>query len=117
MVNVRLPWPPTVNTYYAVVRGRKILSKKGRAFKKSAKESLMVQKCPKAQTGRIEVNIEASPPDRRKRDIDNLVKPILDALTDYGAWEDDAQVDVLRVRRRKIEKPGYVRVHISEIAE
>jgi len=35
---IELPWPPTVNTYYTVARGRKILSKKGRAYKEAVEE-------------------------------------------------------------------------------
>ena len=66
---------------------------------------------------RIEVYIDAYPPDKRKRDIDNILKPILDCLTDAAIWDDDSQVDVLRIRRMEIAKPGYVRVYISEIGQ
>lgn len=115
MINLRLDWPPTVNTYYTVARNRKILSSRGRAFKSNAAGDLLEQKAPKGLDGKLEVNIDAYPPDKRKRDLDNIVKPVLDVLTNYGAWGDDSQVDVLRVRRMAISKPGYVRVHISEL--
>ena len=116
MINVKLPWPPTVNTYYGNAKnGRKYLTKRGRDFKKEAVVQLMVQKAPLALAGRLEVRIEAHPPDRRKRDIDNIIKPLLDCITDYGLWLDDEQIDILRIRRRSIEKPGYVRVYIMEI--
>ena len=115
MINIRLPWPPTVNTYYTIARGRKILSKKGREYKIAAAGALYrAIPWPRAD-GRLEVLIDAYPPDKRRRDIDNIVKPILDSLTDCGIWDDDSQVDILRIRRKQIEKPGYVRVYISEI--
>ena len=115
MINVKLLWPPTVNTYTTVVRGRKILSNHGRKYKKQSILGLVEQHAPKGLKGRIEVHIEAHPPDKRKRDLDNLLKPILDVLQDYGIYADDEQIDVLRIRRREIMRPGHVRVYVSEI--
>ena len=115
MINVRLPWPPTINTYYSVVNNRKVLSKKGRTYKSNGLIELMAQRCPKGVKGRVEVGIEAYPPDLRRRDLDNICKPILDLMTEYGLWDDDSQIDILRVRRREKQKPGHVRVYISEI--
>ena len=116
MINLRLPWPPTVNTYYAVYRGRKVLSVRGRHYKKNGAALLMQQGAPQMLESRLEVNIDATPPDRRKRDLDNIVKPLLDTLQDYGMF-DDEQIDILRIRRREIKKPGHVRVYITEIEQ
>ena len=53
-------------------------------------------------------------PDKRRRDIDNLLKPILDALGQYGVYEDDSQIIDLRIR--SIEgKKGTVCINIMEI--
>ena len=111
---ITLSWPPTVNHYYTVARGRKILSPKGRRYKIDTAVELLRQEAPRSLTGRLEVLIDAYPPDRRKRDLDNLIKPIADALQDYGMF-DDEQIDDLRIRRRAVTKPGYLRVRISEI--
>ena len=80
MINVRLLWPPSVNHYTTVVRGRKILSNHGRKYEKQSILGLVEQHAPKGLKGRIEVDIEAHPPDKRRRDLDNLLKPILDVL-------------------------------------
>lgn len=112
MINLRLPWPPSVNHYYTVARGRKVLSKRGRDYKKMGAKELLAQGIPKNLTARLEVNIDAYPPSKRKHDLDNVLKPLLDTMQDYGMF-DDEQIDILRIRRR--EKGGYVRVHISEI--
>ena len=114
MINIRMDWPPQLNHYYTIARGRKILSAKGRKYKIDMAVELLRQKAPRSLTGRLEVLIDAYPPDRRKRDLDNLIKPVGDTLQDYGMF-DDEQIDDLRIRRRAVSKPGYLRVRISEI--
>jgi crossover junction endodeoxyribonuclease RusA len=110
---VRLDWPPTVNHYYTVARGRKILSHKGRQYKKDQAWQMAAQQIPKASQGdKYTVHIEASPPDRRKRDLDNLLKPVLDSLCEYGAITDDSHVDELLIRRCEVITGGMIEVSI-----
>jgi len=96
-MRIVLPYPPTVNTYYTVARGRKILSKRGREFKKAA--AVMAQHSYRIKTmcGPLAVSIDLTPPDRRRRDIDNTIKPVLDALTESRVWLDDSQIKELSV--------------------
>lgn len=45
----------------------------------------------------------------RRPDLDKLIRAVLDALTDAGAFRDDAQVDEIRARKRycsNAEQPG-----------
>ncbi|NBW22487.1 MAG: RusA family crossover junction endodeoxyribonuclease, partial [Caulobacteraceae bacterium] len=60
-------------------------------------EAAMVQRYLKA-AGSVRVVIEAFPPDRRKRDLDNILKSLLDALTHAGVWEDDSGRTTVRFR-------------------
>lgn len=116
MLNFRLDWPPTVNTYWRVkTKGGigMLLSERGRKYKVTAAAQMMQQRVSRGITGRVEVLIDAYPPDRRKRDLDNILKPLLDILQDYGVLEDDEQIDILTVRRRS--KGGYVDIHVTEI--
>ena len=113
MVNLTLPWPPTVNTYYTVARGRKILSKKGRTYKLTCYKEILLQGQPDMLKGPVSVFIRAYPPDKRKRDLDNLLKPILDVLTNAGLYEDDSQVDELMIQRFNLKAPGRVEIIIS----
>ena len=79
---------------------------------------MMEQHAPKGLEGRIEVRIDVYAPDRRKRDIANIEKPICDAMQQkggYGIFIDNFQIDIIHMRRMEITKPGYVRVFISEI--
>ena len=48
-------------------------------------------------------------PDRRRRDIDGPIKPVLDAVTEsHVAWDDDSQVVdmAVKVACRACEEPG-----------
>lgn len=53
---------------------------------------------------RFEIVIKLHFATRRKCDIDNRIKPLLDALTRAGVWDDDAQVDAIKVRRGGVDK-------------
>ena len=113
---INLPWPPSNNHYYTVARGRKILSKRGRAYKKECAIEIMRQLLGKrgvASTTRYCVTIYARPPDKRKRDLDNLIKPILDALVEGKVIYDDSQIDDLRIQRFDPVKGGSIQVLIS----
>ena len=66
-------------------------------------------------TGPVVVDIEAFMPDRRRRDLDNLLKGLLDSLTHAGVWEDDNQVVDLRIRKAPTIG-GMVKVQITEAA-
>ena len=112
---IALPWPPSVNKYYRVVRGRPIISREGRIYRGLvAMEMLGRGKIE----GRLKVVVEAHPPDGRRRDLDNLNKALLDALQNGGAYEDDSQIDDLRViRMPPAPKLGHVIVEITQIKQ
>lgn len=110
---IRLPFPPTVNHYYTVVHGRKILSKRGRIYKASA--ALLASKQSELIEGPYAVYIVARPPDKRKRDLDNLLKPLLDVLTQAGIITDDSAIDDIRIVRMDPVKDGYVDILVSGI--
>lgn len=74
-------------------------------------------KANKHLTDRLAVDIELYPPDRRKIDIDNRIKALLDVMEHAGVYEDDSQIDKLTVVRRAIEKHGAVVVKITTIKE
>lgn len=110
---IQLPWPPTVNHYYTVARGRKILSAKGRKYKSDCQWLLASQKPDKARGSSVSVTIHAHPPDKRKRDLDNLLKPVLDILTESQLIEDDSQIDELSIIRFPPFKQGKLELIVG----
>ena len=66
--------------------------------------------------GPLCVSIDVHPPDRRRRDIDNLQKALLDALAHGGAYHDDSQIARLTVEKRGVVPDGKVCVRIRAYA-
>lgn len=119
MLLIDLPWPPSMNHYWRNVPGRgTLISAEGRQYRQDVQVQVLIQRAAKKLSGRLEVAITAFPPDKRRRDLDNLLKSCLDALTHAGVWLDDQQIDDLRIVRGNTgDKPGgRVAVQITEIA-
>ena len=61
------------------------------------------------------MTINAYPPDRRKRDIDNLAKACIDGIGSTKLiFVDDSQIDHLSIHRCGVEKPGHLEIQIWE---
>lgn len=117
MIQIDLPWPPSVNHYWRTPRsgplaGRTMISEKGREYRAAVAEQVLLQRAAHRLTERLAVEIQVIEPDRRARDIDNLLKATLDSLTHAGVWMDDQQIDDLRIWRRPGAVGGMVKVQI-----
>ena len=96
------------------------VTQKGKEYKAHMRKHLLLQLdardlplFPKPM--RLECNIQAFPPDKRGRDVDNIQKVLLDSLTGI-IWEDDVQV--YKVSAEKIYAEGdknYCIVTIKEM--
>lgn len=113
VLQLTLPWPPTVNTYYRNVNGKTLISEKGRQYRAAVADQVLIQRGAKMLEGRLAVAITAHVPDQRRRDLDNLLKSTLDALTHAGVWLDDQQIDSLSIERGPIG--GMLRVKVQEV--
>jgi crossover junction endodeoxyribonuclease RusA len=83
-----LPYPPSVNGIWRTVNGRVYKSAKAQAW---AREAAWIVKTSGVRIkGPFVLIATAHRPDRRRRDLDNLPKAVMDALTAGGAIGDDS---------------------------
>jgi len=119
-MTLTLPYPPSVNHYWRRVGPRTLISREGRTFRKNVCALLAhgsgngPRKPPSG--GRIALAMDAFPPDRRRRDLDNIQKPVLDALEHAGIYEDDSQIDLLLTRRREVTSGGRLEVDVTPLS-
>jgi len=114
MIKLKLPYPPSVNHYWGQLGSRKYLGKKGKEFRENvfiaaynAREGVL--------NGRLHMEVYLYPPDKRKRDVDNVLKPLLDALEHAGVYENDSQIDKLCITRKEVTSGGYCEIVISQL--
>lgn len=116
-ISLTLPWPPSVNGYWRRNGGRYFISKQGQQFRKAVLEECQSMRSAQTLTGRLSVTVGLNPPDKRKRDIDNVGgKALLDALGHAGVYADDSQIDRLLIVRGGVRPPGCCTVLVEEIA-
>ena len=114
-VELVLPWPPSINSYWNHVTGKtktgkkfssRTISQRGKLFQMQTYASihslgLTGLKIPFS----LQVAIELRPPTRRKYDVDNFSKCLFDTFTKKcKLWTDDSVVEVLTVRKGPLDK-------------
>ena len=115
-----LPYPPSVNHYWRRVGPRTLISREGRAYREKVCLILAARHGGQASglrplTGPIRVVVDLHPPDRRRRDVDNALKALCDALASGGAYRDDSQIKHLEVHMREPVEGGRAIVRIEEV--
>lgn len=91
-----LPCPPSINDYSRHVGHRVITSKAGRQFQEWVAGHCLVWRVPRI-VGEVAVSVEWYRPAKRG-DVDNLLKPLLDALKGH-AFGDDRHIQSLTIAR------------------
>jgi len=118
-MKLRLPVPPSVNHYFQRNKnGSMRISEDGLRFR----DEVMVRVIkrygkPKTIHGRVFVEIQIAFKDYVRRDLDNVLKALLDGLEHAGIYQNDSQIDELIIVRLPVEKPGRCDVRILEINE
>ena len=110
-----LPYPPSFNTYWRNFRGHMVLSQKGREYKQAVAEYVSENNVPKFGDSKLKITMILQPKDKRKIDIDNRIKCVLDSLQEAGVFDDDFQVDHIEMIRGTQIKGGLLHVVIEEI--
>ena len=102
MLSLTLPVPPSLNMAFLNVRKRGRVKAPHYREWCSVADQLLALSGNKPLTGSVGVSIKLP---RIRGDIDNRVKPILDALSRSGLIDDDRKVEWLSVERDASAKP------------
>jgi crossover junction endodeoxyribonuclease RusA len=114
MIVLTLPYPPSVNSYWRANGHRRFISKEGVAFKAAVVDYVIDNKVEKLGDIPLSIFISLFPRDKRRTDIDNRIKAVLDSLQDAGVYDDDTQVQFLTVMRMDSVKGGKCVVVIEK---
>lgn len=101
-------WPVSVNHNWHGAKKAFYLDPKVRAFREAVAREMVVARSEFSFRGTYEGPVSLTllfyPPTRQRRDLDNLAKAPLDALTKAGVWTDDSQVKRLVMEMRGVRK-------------
>lgn len=119
-VYFELPWPPSVNNMYWSTRDKgRTLSPTARAFRDEVRARVLESPDRRVWFGkdtRVKAILQTHPPDKIKRDTDNVIKATLDALQHAFVMEDDNCVFRIEIERREMVPGGLVKVWLEEVA-
>lgn len=130
MIELELPYPPSINHYKTPGAIRR--TKDGKIYQRwinsretigyfyqvymRAKQQLPSEGSKFASSStKLGVTIFLHPPDKRKRDIDNPLKVLLDALVHSHIIKDDSFITRLFVQKLHIIEQGLVNIQIYEV--
>ena len=106
------PWPPSVNHYWGQNGKRKFIMEPGLCYRQNVALLLRYEK-PFPAESRLFITIDAYPPDKRRRDLDNTLKATFDAIQHAGIVPDDNQFDAIQIKRKKVVPGGKMFVTIG----
>ena len=113
VVSYTLPYPPSVNKYWLHKAGGKVfLSAEAKHYREAVGWAILEAGRQEMGTGAVEIAVRAWPPDQKRRDLDNILKALLDALEHAHVYADDGQIDRIVIERRPVLKGGKVTVHL-----
>ncbi len=113
-VSIELPWPPSSNTYWRRRGHCYFISNKGQDYREFVTKLCYRYAGMFNIESRLRLTIDAFPPDKRKRDLDNLFKAVLDSLQAARIFPDDCQIDELSIRRMP-DFDGKIVVNMEQI--
>lgn len=117
-LNFTLPFPPSSNSLYATVKGRRVKSAEGRRYAEQVGWKILADHVPRhTLKGSLCLWLYLRPPrENNVGDIANREKALTDSLVAAGVIEDDRFIRELHIVREKALPPnGEVAVLLYEI--
>lgn len=120
MIEFELPFPPSLNHAWGRKGKMSYLTQEQKDYRAAVAGALAwgelrddaapLAPLPVPLPGRLAVALRFFEPNRLRRDLDNLPKAALDALTHAGLWRDDSQIDCLMLARAGVspDRPRVV---------
>lgn len=106
--------PVSANAYYRVApRGNIYITEKGKKQKEFIHNFLFERNCQKIE-GPVKLTIQCFFKDKRKHDIDNVLKPLIDCLKDVCFGDDDL-IEELHIAKFKGSEENFVMICIEPI--
>ena len=115
-----LPYPPSCNHIWKRAGNKMILDARAAAFRQKVfvlVNALRMRNFIPSEPflSKCAVMVEYNQPDKRRRDLDNGSKSLLDALTYAKIWMDDSQVELMLTYFGKPCRGGACRVLIQPL--
>lgn len=115
-----IPFPPSVNHMYASnMGGRRIARYKTAAARQFMRDATILLRSARPAgwmpVGDFAVMIGLIAPDRRRRDADNHIKAVQDALQAAGIFEDDSMVVHMTIEKWGVARGGAAHVRVMRI--
>lgn len=90
----------------------RVNSAKTMVFYERVRDAVLMQGIKSFHGAEIALEVSVFPPDKRKRDLDGILKVLIDGLQRANVFDDDVQVGKLTVERKWREPLGMVIVTI-----
>lgn len=109
-----LPFPPSINTLRACVRGRMITSKKGREYFDAVKTQMnALGLCDERIDRPVVISLVMHPRTLAKFDVSNYLKAYEDALVKCGFLVDDHWIEYGSIKKGDKIKGGELVVSVN----
>ena len=117
-MTITIPFPPATGNHMWKHAGRKhYLTEKAKRYYYEVAYHVRAQNAVLGISDSIAVEVLVFPPDKRRRDLDNLWKVIGDSLTKAGVWEDDSLIEKIVLQRMGVDSMPRVEIRIESVAK
>ena len=117
VMQMELPWPPSINHYWRRnPMGGHYISKEGKIYLEYVAALLRMRRV-RPIDGPISFKVKLHPPNKQRRDLDNCLKVLIDAISKGGALGDDFQIKHIDAAMLHVVPDGKAIVEMSAMED